>query len=177
MLRRALPIFFLAMAFSLAWASTSVQLNLPVYPANPAAGGRVAVVESIDQTVTIVEGKAQKVYGKSIFKIYGIAAGKANNLLIHVLLLDPDKLGKVFGNPKAYINVTVSDCEDTPGNVYAWGILSEDKAEVYLKPQGVPSNIEALYVQVTIAVPKGQAPPGQQLENKFYCMIEVLDAP
>jgi hypothetical protein len=173
-LRRASLFLFLTVIFSLVWASASGQVSLSISPGNPDAGGRVAVVESIDQTVTMTWGKAQVVYGKSIFKIDKIMPGMANRLLIHVILCDPYDMCKVFGNPHAYINVTVSNSSDTPGEVYAWGILSKEHAEVMLRPQNVPASTTTLYIQVSIRVPGGP-PPGQQEKQslQYYCRVEL----
>ena len=173
-LRRASLFLLLTVIFSFAWASSSGQVSISVSPGNPDAGGRVAVVESIDQTVTMTWGKAQVIYGKSIFKIYKIAPGTVNRLLIHVILVDPYDMCKVFGNPHAYINVTVSDSADTPGNVYAWGILSREHAVVMLRPQNVPANTTTLYIQVSIKVPGGPPPGQQEKQNlQYYCMVEL----
>ncbi len=173
-LRRAPLFLFVTVIFSLVWASSSGQLSLSITPGNPDAGGAVAVVTSISQTVTMTWGKAQVIYGKSIYKIDKIAVGTANSLLIQIILTDPYDLVKVFGNPHAYINVTVSDSSNAPGNVYAWGILSKERAEVFLRPQNVPLSTTTLYIQVSIMVPGGP-PPGAQEKTTldYYCKVEL----
>ena len=173
-MRRALLFLFLTVIFSFVWASSSGLVSVSVSPGNPGAGGKVADVIPMEQTVTMTWGKAQKIYGKSIFKIDNIAPGMADRLLIHVILVDPYDMCKVFGNPHAYINVTVSDLADTPGDVYAWGILSREHAEVLLMPQGVPPSTTTLYIQVSIMVPGGP-PPGQQEKQslQYYCRVEL----
>lgn len=174
MLRRAPLFLFLAVIFSLVWASASGQVSLSVSPGNPDASGRVAIVEPMAQTVTHTQGKAEKITGITIFKIDKIAPGMANRLLIHVILCDPDDMCKVFGNPHAYINVTVSDSETTPGNVYDWGILSREHAEVMLRPQGVQPSTKTLYIQVSIKVPGGSPPRQQEKQNlNYYCRVEL----
>lgn len=173
-LRRA-PLFLLVtIIFSLVWASSSGQISISVTPGNPEAGGAVALVTSISQTVTMTWGKAQVISGVAIYKIDKIAVGTANSLLIHIILTDPYDLVKVFGNPHAYINVTVSNSDTAPGNVYAWGILSKERAEVLLMPQGVPTGTTTLYIQVSIMVPGGP-PPGAQEKTTldYYCKVEL----
>ena len=174
MWRRASSFFFLAVVFMFVWAYSSGQVGLSISPANPDAGGLVAVVEPIDQTVTVTWGKAQVVYGKSIFKIDNITSGMANRLLIHLILTNPQDMCKVLGNPNAWIEVTVSDSPDTPGNTYASGRLTREDAEVLLMPEGVPDGTKTLYVQVSIKVPGGP-PPGQQEKQNlnYYCTVKL----
>ena len=173
-MRRASLFLFLAVVFMLVWASASGHVSLSVASGNPDAGGRVAVVTPIDQPVTVTWGKAQVVYGKSIFKIDKIAPGTANRVLIHLILTNPQDMCKVLGNPNAWIEVTVSDSADTPGNTYASGRLTREKAEVLLMPEGVPDGTTTLYIQVSIKVPGG-APPGQQEKQNlsYYCRVEL----
>ncbi|MBS7631260.1 hypothetical protein KEJ47_06765 [Candidatus Bathyarchaeota archaeon] len=166
-----IPLFLISIS-SLIWASQSNQFNLSISTGSTATSGGVADVTSISQTVTMTWGKAQRIYGQAIFNISNIAHGMVNRLLIHVILTDPQDLIKVFGNRHAYINVTVSDSSNTPGNVYAWDILSEENTEVLLKTQGVPIETTKLYIQVTIRVPGGP-PPGQQEKQSldYYCKV------
>ena len=173
-LHRASLFLFLMVIFPFVWASASAQASISVSPSNPDADGRVAVVESIFQTVTMTWSKARRIVGVSIFKISHIAPGTANRLLIKVLLLNPYDMNKVFGNPHTYINVTVSDSHNTTGNVYAWGILSREHAEVLLRPQGVPSDKTTLYIQISIIVPGGRPPGQQEKQNlQYYCIVEL----
>jgi len=174
MLRRALLFLSLTFIFSLVWASSSEQLSLSVSAGNANAGGAVAVVESISQNVTVTLGKAQRTSGVTIFNISRIAPGAANLLLIHMILVNPQDIVKVLGNPNAYINVTVSNSSSTPGEIYVWDILSKERAEVFLKPQNVPVGTRTIYIQVSITVPGGP-PAGQQGEDSlnYYCRVDL----
>ncbi|MHA1632558.1 MAG: hypothetical protein ACTSXC_07125 [Candidatus Freyarchaeota archaeon] len=174
-LRRVSMFLFLAAISLFVWASQSSQISIPVLPSNPEAGGAIAIVESMNQTVTITRGKAQVISGICIFNISKIPVGMANRLIIYVILINPYDMCNVLSNPNAYINVTVSDSHNTTGNVYAWDILSRERAEVLLKPQNVPSDVATLYIQVSIMVPSGRAPPGVQEKQSldYYCWVEL----
>ncbi|MBM4400882.1 MAG: hypothetical protein FJ045_02905 [Crenarchaeota archaeon] len=145
-----------------------------VTPGNVEAGGAVAVVESMEETVTMTWGKAQVISGVAIFNISSIAPGTVNRLRIHIILTNPYDMSKVFGNPHAYINVTVSDSHNTTGNVYAWDILYRERAEVLLTPRDAPTGTTTLYIQVSVMVPGGP-PPGIQEKTGlvYYCKVEL----
>jgi hypothetical protein len=167
------------------WAVTTTTMNAVVVAEGEGPlQGELAVVTPMAGSFTVQRGAAQVIAGVELFKIE-IGAPRFSNLLkINVLLLNPQDMGGVLGNPKAHIDVAVWYEDENSTHTLSDGTtkVSKDegaaakmtrvRGEALLQP--AVANQDTLYILASIIVPGGNAPPGQQgelTELGFWCDV------
>ncbi len=108
-------VLLVAVLTGTSWAGSSGLIGLGIQPGSQLPGGGLATVTPLDGNVTVVRGAAHTIDGIELFRLDLANARLSDQLDVHVLLLNPTDMDKVFGNPNAYLDVAIW-YEDPDGN-------------------------------------------------------------
>ena len=170
------------------WASTSTGQSVSISSGSTASGGGVADTTRLLSSFTMTQGQAQKISGLELFRVDLGSAVYRNDIRIFFSLLNPEDIGKVLNNPRAFIEIQVgykvNSGEDyTLGDgtkvkkTLASGIISVERGEIVLFPAMGEDTIDSdtYWVLGAITAPGG-VPPGQQAqlnELRFYLDVRL----
>jgi len=190
--RKAVVIVALLIALSgsiIAYTAASSSLSLGINPGGSDGSGRlVTSLTSIAEIFSVIRGEAETINGVELYKIEldNNIAQFSNLVRINVALLNPQDMGKVFNNPRTFIDVgiwypDVSGTQTLSDNTRvardndprASAVMSSAAGDILLYPS--VAGQDTLYVLASITVPGG-IPPGQQEQLtslKFYCDVRI----